>query len=127
MLRSGNGKGTAKLCRSARAPAGSIDQGRARQKETNEHRSAVTHEDRCGIRVVNQKPQQRAREHGHHHCFGHLVTGQKVEGEKTRSDGRDSGGQTVHVVEQIDRVGNANQPEDRDQHIHRQRAGPRQD
>src|SRR5262249_596772 len=93
--------------KAARSSAGDIYQRRASQKESNEHRSTVAHENRCGIRVVNQKPEQRGSENGEHQCLSWLAGGYKVQREKTRSDAWDAGRQTVHVVEQVDRVCNA--------------------
>src|SRR6478735_5955024 len=52
--------------KAARPPARDIYQRRARQKESNEHRSAVTHKDRRRVRVVNQKAQQGGRKNSEH-------------------------------------------------------------
>src|SRR6202008_3805048 len=63
----------------ARTPAAQVDQRGAREKEPDEHRTAVAHEDRCGIRVVNQKSEQPAGEDEQDQSFSKLTAVHKAE------------------------------------------------
>ena len=50
----------------ARAPPGNIHQRGAGKQESDEHRSAVAHENRRRIGVVNQKAEECRRQHRRH-------------------------------------------------------------
>ena len=112
--------------KTTRSPATHIHEGRTGEKESDKHRTAVAHEDRRGIRVVNEKTDQRTCEQQHDQRFVNLPGVDKTEAQKPRRDHGDARREPVHVVEQVDCVRDADQPEDGERHVQQNRAGPRQ-
>ena len=111
----------------ASAPlARSGQQGRACEEEADEHRAAVAHEDRGRVRVVAEEAQESRRERGERGGLDHLPVGGEVRGDEDRRDGRDAGGQPVHVVEEVDGVRDPDEPEDRHDQGDRRAPAPRQ-
>jgi len=76
--------------------------------------------------VVDEEPEERAGERGQHQRLVRLMIEHEVDAEKQGGDGRDAGGQAVHVVEHVHGVRDADQPEERDQHVDGEVRRPRQ-
>ena len=110
----------------ARTPAGGVQERRAGQEEADEHRAAVAHEDGRRVRIVHQESQQPGPEDGEHQGLGRLSVAQEGERQEGGGDRGDAGRQPVHVVEQVDGVGDTDQPEEGDRHVDRRRSGPGQ-
>src|SRR5213075_1229570 len=73
------------------------------------------HEDAGGGKIENQEAQQRAdeeREHDGDEELPRLGHGQHSEKKRAAANGRHTGGETVHVVQKIEGVGDAGNPED---------------
>jgi hypothetical protein len=90
---------------------------RTGQKEPDEHRAAVTHEDRGRVRVVHQESHERGGEDGEQESVGRLPIAHEAGREEGGGDRGDARRQPVHVVEQVDRIGDADQPDERDRHV----------
>ena len=102
----------------ARAAADLIKQHRACQKEPDEHRPAVAHKDRRRVEIEDQKPDQSA-DQARTSAANSFVSpfAAKFERQRNGRDRRDAGGEAVHVIEQIDGVGDADQPKNGDPNI----------
>jgi hypothetical protein len=75
--------------------------------------------------VVDQEAEQSRAERAEHHRFRMLVVEEEVDGKRAGCDRRDSRRQTVHVVEHVHGVGDADQPDERDGHVQDRPARPR--
>lgn len=89
-----------------------------RQAEAQEQRPGVTHEDAGGMEVEEQKAYDTAQQNGAQKSYGPVAGNQGQHHDRKRADGRYACSQTVQAVNQIDRVGNPHDPEDRDQNAH---------
>src|SRR6266550_4867267 len=76
--------------------------------------------------VVEKKPEQCPGERDDHQQLRPLVIRIRIQRQERSGDRRDPSGKAVHVVEHIHRIGDAYEPEKRDQEIHGERTGPRQ-
>ena len=75
------------------------------EQEAEEQRTRITHEDARGVPVVDEKAETRRRDH---HCEPpdkDLALEQRGHRERGRDRGRDRSSRAVHVVEQVERVG----------------------
>src|SRR5829696_20118 len=72
--------------KASRSAAADVDKRRAREEEAHEHRTAVAHEDRRRIRVVDQKSKQAAGEDQKYQRFGVLAAVHKTERDKPSRD-----------------------------------------
>src|SRR5690606_27880720 len=101
----------------ASAAACLVDEYRARQNEPDEHRSAIAHKDRCGIEVKDQKPKQSADKDRRKQQFVTLPDAQETCRKPDSADRGYSGGKAVHIVEQIDRIRDPDDPKARDPNV----------
>jgi hypothetical protein len=81
------------------------------QQKTDEHRPGVTEEDVGARPVVRQEADARSAERGGDDGHGELVRAQIDHGERQRRDRPDAGAQPVHVVEEVDGIGDADDPQ----------------
>ena len=79
----------------------------------------------AGFELYTRNPSS-GPEDGEHQGLGRLSVVQEVERQEGGGDRGDAGRQPVHVVEQVDGVGDADQPEEGDRHVDRRRSGPGQ-
>ena len=79
--------------------------------------------------VINQEAGQGGGEDTQHPGLiqpGGVVNGE-LKAEKKGGNGRNAGREAVHIVQQVDGVGDADQPEECDQDVERVEARPRQE
>ena len=86
-----------------------------RQDITQEGGAGVAHEDLGGVHVVGQKADTPAGQGGHEQGHVPLADHQGDDQQRHGADGGDTAGQAVQAVDQVDGVGDGNDP----QHRHR--------
>ena len=95
----------------------------AGEERPEEQTAAVAHEDRRGSRVVDEKAERRANQRGDRHRQRGRTTGREGGQEEHTGNRGDAGRQTVDVVEQVEGVGDADDPHEREQRIDGRAAG----
>ena len=105
-----------------RVGAAADDARRHRHQQPEQQGAAVAHEDPRRVEVVRQEPEAEPDGDDRHHRpevrLGEQVeVGEPlgVEEERAGADGDDAGGQPVEAVDEVDRLGHAEQPQHRDQ------------
>ena len=98
-------------------------QRRASQERSEKEGPAVSHEDRGGPRVVEEKSQGSADEGRDRECQRHRASGGECRKEERPCDGGNAGRETVDVIEQVEGVGDADDPDERQQAVHRRNSG----
>ncbi len=104
-------------------------EGRGADREAEQQAAAVAHEDRRGMKVVDQEAAGRAdQDHQQPHFRGRTDIDrgglQQAERQRGRRDQRDAGTQPVHVVEQVEGVGQAHHPDQGAGHVQGHRLEP---
>ena len=87
------------------------------EEESEKEAAAVAHEDRCRLEVVNEEPERRTHEGRDEHYEGCRSDVPQHAEIKEPGDGRDSCGESVDVVEQVECIRNAHDPGQRDRHV----------
>ena len=87
------------------------------QEKPHEEAPGVAHEDPRGRQVANQEARQGADEGRGHARAGPVAVHQEEDEPEGRRDGREASREPVHVVQQVDGVGNADDPQDRQDHV----------
>ena len=99
-----------------------------RDAEAEQQAAAVAHEDRRRIDVVDEKSAGRAEQNRQVARLGDRVRAgrarEQIDHQRRADDHRDAGAEAVHVVEQVERVGHAHDPHQREQHVERHRLQP---
>ena len=96
-----------------------------REEATDQEAAAVAHENAAGRKVVAEEAEHRAGERGDRHGQRAGVLRHQQREVAERGDRRHARRQPVHVVEQVERVGHADDPDEREQAIDRNPAGDR--
>ena len=107
----------------ARLELGRGEQRRAAQERTQEQASAVTHEDGGRPDVVDKEAERRTDERGHRGGKRDGASGRERGKEEDAGHGGNARRQPVDVVEQVERVGDAHDPDERQQRIQRDDSG----
>ena len=96
-----------------------------RKREPKKKAASIPHEDGCGIGVVEQKATGGTQHNGQVSRLGKDVraTGETHE-EPGAGNNHRSGTQAIHVVEEIEGIGQADQPHHRQQHVDSGSVGP---
>ena len=93
------------------------------EKRSEEQAAAVAHEDRRRPHVVDEEPERRADEGGDRQRSGVEPDADSAASRKMPGDGRDARRQSVDVVEQVEGVGDADHPHQREQRVDDDDAG----
>ena len=88
-----------------------------RQHEAEEQAAGVAHKDMARLEVVVEEAQARPGQRQRQGSQQPLAAHQAQQEEEKGGPARDSAGQTVHIVHQIERVGDADHPQHRHRHI----------
>jgi hypothetical protein len=108
-----------------RVVAALVDQAHAGQEEAGEQAARVAHEDLRRGEVADQEAGQGADERGHDRGAAPVAVDHEEGEPEAAGDRRHAAGQPVHVIEQVDRVGDPHDPEEGDQDVeHRVRGQP---
>jgi hypothetical protein len=91
--------------------------------EPEEQRAGVAHVDLGGVEVVAQEPHRAARHTQRQTGHQKLVVGRGDGEERCCGDGGEASRQSVHVVQQVEGVGDANHPHDGDRCVQPADAG----
>jgi len=83
-------------------------------QKTEEHRAAIAHEDFGRIEIPAQEAQRGAKHGRAEGANEHLPVEAGRQSEEARRDGRNAGAETVHVIENAEGRGDADDPEDRE-------------
>ena len=93
--------------------------------EPDEEAPAVAHEDSCRMHVVDEKSGGRSEQNGEVFGLGCHPDGHDERRQQRRTrDEADARAQPVHVVEQVEGIGQPDDPEDRQQRVERQGFDP---
>ena len=87
------------------------------QGKTQEETAAIAHEDGCRREIIEKKAEQRAAQGERDHQQTHVARLPEEEAQEASHDQRNPGCQTVHIIEQVDCVGDPYQPHIGDQDI----------
>ena len=81
------------------------------QKEADQQTAAITEKDRCGVEVEPQEPEETTRQRSGRHGERQVPAEQR--GDQGRESGKqpDAGGEPVHSVDQVERIGAAHKPD----------------
>ena len=74
-------------------------QGERGHQEAEKHRATITHEDFCGLEIPAQESGGGSQDRGGHGADQKLSALERENGEEQRRHRRDSGAQSVHVVQ----------------------------
>ncbi len=93
--------------------------------EPDEEAPAVAHEDSCGMHVIDEKSGGRSEQNGQVFGLGCHPDGHDERRQQRRTrDEADASAQPVHVVEQVEGIGQPDDPEDGQQRVERQGFDP---
>src|SRR5713226_6668296 len=112
--------------RDERIPFGPFPHHReAGEGEADERGAAVAEKDlgTAGTKVVRQEAEARAHQRGRQVHEIALLRLQRGDAEEDAGDDAEAGGEPVHAVEELDRVGHRDEPEDRQAHVQPREAG----
>ena len=73
----------------------------------------------AGLKLYTRNPSQRGAKTGNSTASGACPSARKLAARKTAAIADNPGRQPVHVVQQVDGVGDTHQPEERQGHVHR--------
>ena len=100
----------------SRPPAPDHHGGR-RHEQPEQERPGTDHEDLGRVEVAGQEAQADARDHGDERAdvvarqVAEVLQVEPVDGERPRGDGHHAGGQAVEAVDQVDGVGDGDDPQ----------------
>ena len=92
---------------------GQVQKGKMSRREFLGRAGALGIAATLGTTMIDSAHAEGPKKGGHDHGIGWLPVHYEVHGEKDRSHGRNTGGQAVHVIQQVDGIGDADQPKDR--------------
>ena len=87
------------------------------EEKSDKQRSVITEIDFCRFKIEDQETDQCCCEHTAHHKQGGIPVDKEVVSEKARGNDGDPAGEAVHIIDEIEGIGNTYKPEKGDQQI----------
>ena len=87
------------------------------QHKPQKHRARIPHEYLCRIQVIRQKAKARACKYSRNHRYRWISRRKQRHGkERKRGNRRDAACKSIKAVDQVDCIGNAHNPDNRDRY-----------